>query len=583
MAYSGGRLLILGDAGGGKTFLARRLVLDLLAARGDGPVPLWLDASRLSFSKTALDGSDEPGVRSAVEQWIADAVIQTVGDGGPARTQCLPAEAIKLLRSGGLILVVDGIDEMDPTGAPYPTRAAALLRSLNRGLTDVDGTRIILTGRTAVLRGLAEGGVDHDPVLLQDTYTIVVQQLTSEQISTYIRQRYSAQRWQPVIDRITGRPEGPLAAYLSSPWRLYLACAAYERDGSDPSPLLLVTGAADEEVEAGLLDRYLRSTVRHHPRSRGAFHKPEAVRRWLHTLAAHIEQTPTEGQRWIDRAWLAPSDIALHTIWPIAGVVRVRLWHMMVHLLAVASFAIALLVAAERGEDAALKVRWSLLVAAVLVVWAVWLAWRYWPPRSYATSARPLLAWLPDDRRDDARSNSLRKRRGLGRFFAGLEVALAIGGGVGVVCYLLAGLWPAVVAGVLVGAAMGVGMERYVGLDRSLTGTFHVRGYWENDLILALTLGTAGFAFFPLALGESSYAGLAFGAILGFSGAFALSLVAWLRYVVAMTIMRVGGLLPWRLAAFLYWAYEAGLLRVSGVGYQFRHQRMQAWLARGDH
>ena len=34
-----------------------------------------------------------------------------------------------------------------------------------------------------------------------------------------------------------------------------------------------------------------------------------------------------------------------------------------------------------------------------------------------------------------------------------------------------------------------------------------------------------------------------------------------------------------RFGAFLDWAHDAGLLRVSGVAYQFRHRQLQEWLA----
>jgi hypothetical protein len=33
-----------------------------------------------------------------------------------------------------------------------------------------------------------------------------------------------------------------------------------------------------------------------------------------------------------------------------------------------------------------------------------------------------------------------------------------------------------------------------------------------------------------------------------------------------------------RYGAFLDWVLEAGLLRVSGVAYQFRHGQLQDWL-----
>ncbi|MCX4904830.1 hypothetical protein [Streptomyces sp. NBC_00878] len=48
------------------------------------------------------------------------------------------------------------------------------------------------------------------------------------------------------------------------------------------------------------------------------------------------------------------------------------------------------------------------------------------------------------------------------------------------------------------------------------------------------------------------------------------------RYVVFLCCSR--GRLPWRLGAFLHWAYGAGLLRISGTAYQFRHRELQDWL-----
>jgi hypothetical protein len=38
--------------------------------------------------------------------------------------------------------------------------------------------------------------------------------------------------------------------------------------------------------------------------------------------------------------------------------------------------------------------------------------------------------------------------------------------------------------------------------------------------------------------------------------------------------------LPWRLSRFLDLCYQAGLLRIAGNGYQFRHRELQDYLAR---
>lgn len=53
---------------------------------------------------------------------------------------------------------------------------------------------------------------------------------------------------------------------------------------------------------------------------------------------------------------------------------------------------------------------------------------------------------------------------------------------------------------------------------------------------------------------------------------------AWVRYMVCVAVGRARGTLPLRPAHFLAWAHQAGLLRVTGRTYQFRHQALQEWL-----
>ncbi len=58
--------------------------------------------------------------------------------------------------------------------------------------------------------------------------------------------------------------------------------------------------------------------------------------------------------------------------------------------------------------------------------------------------------------------------------------------------------------------------------------------------------------------------------------------VAWSRYRLATMILFRQRRLPWRLATFLQWNYEVGIMRVSGLAYQFRHLRLQEWLAKAS-
>lgn len=52
---------------------------------------------------------------------------------------------------------------------------------------------------------------------------------------------------------------------------------------------------------------------------------------------------------------------------------------------------------------------------------------------------------------------------------------------------------------------------------------------------------------------------------------------AWRRYLATLLCTR--GRLPWRLGRVLAWAADAGLLRVAGNAYQFRHRELQDHLA----
>jgi hypothetical protein len=60
-----------------------------------------------------------------------------------------------------------------------------------------------------------------------------------------------------------------------------------------------------------------------------------------------------------------------------------------------------------------------------------------------------------------------------------------------------------------------------------------------------------------------------------------LSAVASGRYAIASLLFGFTGVFPRRPAQFLEWARNAGLLRVTGIAYQFRHDTYQQWLTEG--
>jgi hypothetical protein len=60
--------------------------------------------------------------------------------------------------------------------------------------------------------------------------------------------------------------------------------------------------------------------------------------------------------------------------------------------------------------------------------------------------------------------------------------------------------------------------------------------------------------------------------------AFGFAGQAWLRYLVAVAVRAHRNRLPLRFGRFLDWAHRAGILRVAGDAYQFRHVELREWL-----
>lgn len=202
---------------------------------------------------------------------------------------------------------------------------------------------------------------------------------------------------------------------------------------------------------------------------------------------------------------------------------------------------------------------------------------------------------------------------------------IAVGAGIGCAVSLAQTLWPALVLDTMTvrmgvisavptvavlsmvfGAALGLG-SRPVTVDRPGALMTQVRRY---DLVTVVAAGLLGglvtgivlllgtvFAVLDQAgylevLGPFWVARISWSAVPSTSGGLLLAtgalgvavglllraLSPWPRYAVSVWVHARHGRLPRGLGPFLDWAYDAGLLRLSGVAFQFRHREFQEWL-----
>jgi hypothetical protein len=181
----------------------------------------------------------------------------------------------------------------------------------------------------------------------------------------------------------------------------------------------------------------------------------------------------------------------------------------------------------------------------------------------------------------------LRTRIGRRRFagvtvagvIAGLAGGLVVGSGVGLGSGLSVGLTFGVLYGVTGGAIVGTAFGIAVGLNRGLADAVTpgqiIRGDLLHGMTYGLLVGVASGVSGATAIGTTY--GLAVGVGSALVYGMAIGPVASVRYAVAVTFSALGGRSPLRLHRFLKWASDAGILRVSGVVYQFRHRELQRW------
>ncbi|MGW2720666.1 NACHT domain-containing protein [Streptomyces sp. NPDC001492] len=535
------RLAITGEPGAGKTLLAVDLLLGLLAHPGRAdtdPVPV-------RFSLAGWD-TDRP-----LQEWLAQQVHQQFRDQGITL-----ADAAALVDRHRVVPVLDGLDEMDTDGTPAGRRRAVqAVQKLNDYQDPVGSAPVILTCRTIQYEDLA--ALD---LRMREAARIQLDPVAPGQAAAYLTARStSPDRWRPVIDTLTTAPSGTLARALATPWRLNLAATAYEERHPDTLAYLrepdhLLTLGSPSAVRDHLLARYLPAAAHQHP-TRPNRYQPDQAHHWLAALATHLSATTPASTA-------TGTDLVLHQLWPLAGPRRVRTADTLLAILLALAFTALALTQAPIGFS-----NHQLIGAAEPALLALATVWR---------ASRP---GVPEPQTFQLRLHSAPRRR---RLVLGLTLGIGFGVGGGIVLGLVLGL----TFGIVLGTTLGLGLGFAGGIVAPLKDVppTDPRQPVRDDLMFGLALTLAvGFAC-GLAyglVGELAYGlglgfGLAVGIGLGLSGQYWIA-GAGRRYLVFLCCVR--GRLPWRLGTFLNWAYEAGLLRISGVAYQFRHRELQDWLA----
>ncbi|WP_165554442.1 NACHT domain-containing protein [Kribbella capetownensis] len=568
-----GRLVVLGEAGAGKTVLVLRLLLDLAAATLDSghddsavkvPVRLSLPTFR---TKETVNGE----VRKELDKWIIAHFVKIYNADS--------ATAAALVRKGWVIPILDGLDEMDPED-DQTGRSGQVLAALNIAVGP-SLPPVVVTCRTARYSQLVDTGLS-DAKPLEDATAITLQPLSANEIVDWIEYRFphdaDRARWRAVTSNIRSHPIGRLSRSLSSPLRLYLAVTVYRDPASRPKTLC---DLRRRDLDHHILRQLLPAVVEHRSRPNGDRYAAEDVVRWFRTIASHLAIMGRQGR--------SSTDFQIEDLWrsignPPGWKIRIRAAVLAVLMLALpwALTDILLSVQAARLDIIAAVILQSLVIA-------------YGATLAFFAPGRFLI-------RVDL--SQLRTRQTRVRLWRNVKEGLLAGPFICAILLVpvllaankkdmpslkimlveaLAAVVVSIVGGVIIGPVLGL----IAGLAASMKAIHGSAGtpsepYRQAVRTMILFAIPIGFYVVIVDIAANHYAmaivdALIAGPTLGFVASGA---VGWYpHYLLALINKRRTNDLPRALMDFLDWGYAAGLLRMSGFATQFRHRELQSYLA----
>ncbi|KAA2262708.1 helix-turn-helix domain-containing protein [Solihabitans fulvus] len=547
-----GRLVVLGEAGSGKTILTLRFVLDLLNLRGHS------DAVPVIFSI----GSWNP-VTTALRDWLTDRLARDYGLVAPGPGGSTLEAA--LVDGGRILPVLDGFDEI----AAGLHRAALdalsknpmplVLTSRPDEYTDAVRATDVLTAAAAVhLTGLTLAD-------LTDYLPRTTRRTSANDSATPV--------WNPVLTELRDHPRratsSNLATVFTTPLMVALARAIYsDTPGRDPAELLDANRFdTPESLEDHLLGDFIPTVYRTQPGPQRHWDL-DRVRHWLGYLAQHLDQLGTR-----DLAWWELGTAMRRSSRVLVVALVVGLLNGLVNGLGDGlGDGLAAGLGSGLAGGLATGVAFGLAHALALVFGA-----------AVFEPSRVRIQIL--GRTTGVRASFVR-RFALG-IAAGLAGGLVLGLAGGVSAEIIGGHGAGLTGGLGVGLALGV----VCGLVAGLMGRFEVpidvhATASPTDLLRAnrTTVLFQSLVWAPVfGLGAGLLDGLVFGLVVGFGVGigYGLSLTAWGQWVtLARLWLPLTGRLPWAVTAFLDDACRRGVLRQAGAVYQFRHARLQDQLTR---
>ncbi|MFF2085371.1 NACHT domain-containing protein [Nocardia sp. NPDC058176] len=554
------RLVVLGDPGAGKTVAATYLVRSLIQRRSEllavtrraaEPVPVRVNTA-------GWDGGQE------FSTWL----VTRLGVDYQLRAHV----AEKMVKSGMILPILDGLDEMDDD-TTSGKRARALLDRLNE--REWAHRPAVVLCRSTEFDHLAQAGGDNG---LHGAATVILDPLTTNQPADYLtryQHRINAKHpaWNRITTHLRQHPDTPLAVTLRNPWMLGLIATALHRTPQTTTALLDCTtpGAVRDGLFAAQIPAAIAGTD---DNKQFRDYTSDNVEKWLHTLARHLEHRRASGHN--------GTAIRLDEIWEIAGTTRIRLLHGLALALLVGLiygltgwFVFELMVGFTGGlayESA------NRLIVGLIVGLPVGLAFGLTAGLArFPRAAR--IAWKVPTR--------TRWPRGLAFGLAGMFIGVILGGlTAGVPAGLPAGLTAGLTVGPIFWLMFGLMFGLETEADDQLALGTDARHLIRNDLQAALLYGAMGLLFglaagIAFSLGAKLAVGLAAGLAFGLMFGLPITLLRVLvsgRFFLAVLLFKITGVFPGRPAVLLDWARDSGLLRVNATAYQFRHQTYQQWL-----